>query len=180
MKTLFVCLLVCVPVSGVFAEWVPAWAGVETRVLEAGEREGLPVPAGAGLVVAALPGEGPVAGALAAGDVLVEFAGQLLVHPQQLGVLVALNEEAEAVGVKAVRGGAVVDMSLPMKWEKVEPVIAIPDIPRERALPEGGADVLERERALLEAIRRRADEQLSFEGILTGSAVRRDAEGADE
>jgi hypothetical protein len=186
MKHYATVLMLWVSVSGVFAESVLSWAGVETRVLAAEEREGLPVPAGAGLRVVALPEAGPVAAALAAGDVLVEFAGQLLVHPQQLGVLLELNQDAGEVAVSGVRGDAALALRLPMRWEKPEPVIAlpeiaVPEIPRDRALPAGGTDAEARERALLEAIRKQADEKLAFDGILTGSAVRRDgAEAADE
>src|SRR2546423_2175277 len=80
--------------------------GVSTE--EASETVGaqLGLSPGAGLVVTYVAAEGPAAKAgVQKNDVLIQFDGQLLVHPSQLRKLVRMHKPGDSVKLEAYRAG---------------------------------------------------------------------------
>lgn len=173
-----------------FGESVSAWTGLETARREAVAGENSAIPPGAGLTVLALPENGPLTEGLRVGDILFRFGEQILVHPDQLQVLLTLVDPAEMIPVVYFRSGEEQEVVLPVLWETPPvPVVRVSGpvvtpmtgIPMERAVRGDATDPLaEREAAVLNRIRKQADEKLNFGGIVAPETLRRSGEAADE
>jgi membrane-associated protease RseP (regulator of RpoE activity) len=82
------------------------WLGITTEEASEALASQLGLSAGAGLVVSYLVPDSPAAKAgLEKNDVLVEFDGQMLVHPAQLRKLVRVRKEGDPVKLVVYRGG---------------------------------------------------------------------------
>jgi membrane-associated protease RseP (regulator of RpoE activity) len=83
-----------------------AWLGVSTEEASEALNSQLGLEPGAGLVVTYVAANSPAAQAgLKKNDVLVEFEGQLLVHPSQLRKLVRARKEGDQVKLTYYRAG---------------------------------------------------------------------------
>lgn len=100
-RILFIASVFC---SAAFASEI-AFLGVATRVAEAADTEGLPLPRGAGLVVEHLPPGGPAESVLEFDDLLYKLNDQILVNPEQLLALVRMREPGDEVRLTWFREG---------------------------------------------------------------------------
>lgn len=82
-----------------------AFLGITTRNADRTICSQLDIPKGMGLVVSAVVPESPAEGTIKVDDILTKFDQQLLVNPEQLGVLVRAHNPGDNVTVEAIRKG---------------------------------------------------------------------------
>ncbi len=132
------------------------YLGIETAPVSRTLSAQLGLPRDTGLVIHNVLDKSPAADLLKEDDVLVRFEDQILVNPQQLGVLVRGKKEGEEVKLTVIRGG---------KELTVKAKLAVREVPKMAGsfffnnggpgagewpgfLPGGGAPDLERLREL--------------------------------
>jgi S1-C subfamily serine protease len=85
---------------------VATWLGVGTEEPSEDVRAQLPILSGTGLLVRAVPADGPAAKAgLEKNDILIRFDDQILTNPEQLRVLVRTKKDGDTVHLAYVRKG---------------------------------------------------------------------------
>jgi len=94
----------------------------------------LGLPEGVGLVVDAVPENGPAKDVIQQHDVLHKLDGQLLINPPQLMVLVRLRKPGETVDIELFRGGKAQSVKVKLGQTEVAPFAGMPGMPGLRLL----------------------------------------------
>lgn len=106
-RIMSVCVSIMVMSGTILAAEEEGFLGVSTRSTDSATRAqlGLDLAPGMGLTVSKVVPESPAAGIAEVEDVMTRFDSQLLVNPQQLGVLVRAKKPGESVRVELIRKG---------------------------------------------------------------------------
>ncbi|MCC5849368.1 MAG: PDZ domain-containing protein [Verrucomicrobia bacterium] len=108
MKTFSICSRRCLaltllfPIFSAFAE-TEAYLGVGTRPLDADQAEALEIPKGMGLLITHIPPGAPAESLLDLDDILYKLDDQLLIHPEQLAVLIRARQPGDEVALQFFR-----------------------------------------------------------------------------
>lgn len=117
--------------SMALAEEEISFLGVSTYSADRATATQLGLPRGTGLAVSHVSDSGPADGVIEPDDILIKYTDQILINPEQLGVLVRMNKPGDKANVELIRKGGkiTVEVTLGSRPDDLafEPDFRMPD-----------------------------------------------------